>query len=47
MRNTCKGWFKGSRDDENLAGQPSTEIMDLIMRNSMSLSKLKDEFKNI
>ncbi|CAK73859.1 unnamed protein product (macronuclear) [Paramecium tetraurelia] len=35
------------RDDENISQIPGQEIMELIMRNSMTLSKLKDEFKDI
>ncbi|CAD8163766.1 unnamed protein product [Paramecium pentaurelia] len=35
------------RDDENISQIPGQEIMELIMRNSMTLSKLKSEFKDI
>ncbi|CAD8148870.1 unnamed protein product [Paramecium octaurelia] len=35
------------RDDENVSQIPGQEIMELIMRNSMTLSKLKNEFQEI
>ncbi|CAD8068292.1 unnamed protein product [Paramecium sonneborni] len=35
------------RDDDNISQIPGQEIMELIMRNSMTLSKLKSEFKDI
>ncbi|CAK93294.1 unnamed protein product (macronuclear) [Paramecium tetraurelia] len=35
------------RDDENFSQFPGQELMELIMRNSRTLSKLKNEFKEI